>query len=623
MNAYRNYNTNTSALSKNLEKLSSGYKINRAGDDAAGLAISEKMRAQITGLQAAQKNVKDGISLVKTAEGAMQEIQDMLNRMDYLATQSANGTYDDPVDRLNLQKEVDALKTEINRIADSANFNGINLLDGSQSAAGSAGVDVGVDLKIDTAECNLGQLHEKGTTAQKTSFDIDLKQAANNLVATATISGNNATIGTFSIDIGGKSINVKMTLNANTTIAKGAAIDLSKINFALTDASLARGVATYTDASGNSAKLQLSGVTGTAGTTGKLTFQMTTNATAVDFTAAMDVEITISGKANFDKKVNPADDKTSASTYNCNTQNVVNGYAAKNDQLAHGEFEFTKNMANALANGGELKLGDVTIKFDTTKENGDSTTATADTIGTKGEVTAAGTAGVVGVKDLLDANGNIKVDDASLAEMVARISQAAATSNTFTVGAGHSDKVISLTEKYDYYDSSSDDDAKCIDTKEKFQNMVTCTSSGSGANANGGLTLQIGDTADTYNRLTVSIGDMHTKAMRSAASGNSLDDIDISSQTGAQEAIQTIRDSINYVSGVRGDLGAVQNRLEHTANNLSVMAENIQDAESTIRDTDIAEEMMSYTKNNILVQSAQAMLAQANAVPQGVLQLLG
>ncbi len=131
MNAYRNYNKNTSALSKNLEKLSSGYKINRAGDDAAGLAISEKMRAQITGLEAAQKNVKDGISLVNTSEGAMQEIQDMLNRMVYLATESANGTYDNEVDRKNLQQEVDQLRSEINRIADSANFNGIKLLDGS------------------------------------------------------------------------------------------------------------------------------------------------------------------------------------------------------------------------------------------------------------------------------------------------------------------------------------------------------------------------------------------------------------------------------------------------------------------------------------------------------------
>ena len=130
MNAYRNYN-NTFALSKNLEKLSSGYKINRAGDDA-GLAISEKMRTQITGLQAASKNVKDGVSLVKTAEGALQEVHDMLNRiMDYLATQSANGTYDNEVDRANLQKEVTALKSEIDRIADSANFNGLKLLDGS------------------------------------------------------------------------------------------------------------------------------------------------------------------------------------------------------------------------------------------------------------------------------------------------------------------------------------------------------------------------------------------------------------------------------------------------------------------------------------------------------------
>ena len=134
MNDYRNYTTNTSALSKNLEKLSSGYKINRAGDDAAGLAISEKMRAQITGLETAQKNAKDGISLVQTAEGALTEVHDMLNRMVELANQSANGTYDNDTDRANLQKEVDQLLEEIDRIADSANFNGINLLDGTMSS---------------------------------------------------------------------------------------------------------------------------------------------------------------------------------------------------------------------------------------------------------------------------------------------------------------------------------------------------------------------------------------------------------------------------------------------------------------------------------------------------------
>ena len=132
----------------------------------------------------------------------------------------------------------------------------------------------------------------------------------------------------------------------------------------------------------------------------------------------------------------------------------------------------------------------------------------------------------------------------------------------------------------------------------------------------GGLTLQIGDTAKSYNQMNVSIGDMHTSAL-------GIDGISIANQGDAQAAIDVIKNAINYVSSVRGDLGAVQNRLDHTANNLSVMAENIQDAESTIRDTDVAEEMMSYVKNNILVQSAQAMLAQANQLPQGVLQLLG
>ena len=134
LNSYRNLTGNNSAVSKNLEKLSSGYRINRAGDDAAGLAISEKMRAQITGLNTAQKNAQDGVSLVQTAEGALTEVHSMLNRMVELADQSANGTYDNEVDRANLQKEIASLKDEIDRIADATNFNGINLLDGSLSA---------------------------------------------------------------------------------------------------------------------------------------------------------------------------------------------------------------------------------------------------------------------------------------------------------------------------------------------------------------------------------------------------------------------------------------------------------------------------------------------------------
>jgi flagellin len=169
-------------------------------------------------------------------------------------------------------------------------------------------------------------------------------------------------------------------------------------------------------------------------------------------------------------------------------------------------------------------------------------------------------------------------------------------------------------------------------------NLTLVTDNGQGAydiatKAGDGLTLQIGDTSDSFNQMTVDVSDMHAYSIGSTVKETaddgtvtdkfvSIADIDISGSTGAQDAIQVIKDAINQVSATRGTLGAIQNRLEHTSNNLSVMTENIQDAESTIRDTDIAEEMMSYTKNNILVQSAQAMLAQANQLPQGVLQLL-
>ena len=149
---------------------------------------------------------------------------------------------------------------------------------------------------------------------------------------------------------------------------------------------------------------------------------------------------------------------------------------------------------------------------------------------------------------------------------------------------------------------------------KKWATIKTTTAQ---ASANGGkpLTLQIGDTSDSFNQLKVGIKDCHVDAL-------GLTDMKIGDQDSAAKALDKIKSAINYVSDVRGTLGATQNRLDHTINNLSVMQENIQDAESTIRDTDVADEMMAYTKNNILIQSAQAMLAQANQVPQGVLQLL-
>ena len=400
MNAYRNYANNTSALSKNLEKLSSGYKINRAGDDAAGLAISEKMRAQITGLDKAQDNAKDGISLVQTAEGALTEVHDMLNRMYELAEQSANGTFEDGTDRKQLQKEVNQLKSEINRIADSANFNGIKLLDGSMSANATTKLT---------------------STATNSKAGVDL-----NIVADSVY------------DATGKRTELDFSLSVTTT-ATSAGVSVDE------------------------------------------------NGTVL---------ITVMGKD-------------------------ADGISAE---------EIQAMLAKAKATSSKVS------------------------------------------EDIMNA-----VRDATV------------------TGKG----IVA---------------PKSATNATKWTDVATVTSATT-ANKGESLVLQIGDTSDRFNQLRVGIKDCHVDAL-------GLTDMKIGDQDSAAKALDKIKSAINYVSDVRGTLGATQNRLDHTINNLSVMQENIQDAESTIRDTDVADEMMAYTKNNILIQSAQAMLAQANQVPQGVLQLL-
>ena len=560
MNAYRNYNNNASALSKNLEKLSSGYKINRAGDDAAGLAISEKMRAQITGLNAASKNVKDGISLVKTAEGAMQEIQDMLNRMDYLATQSANGTYQDEVDREALQKEVNQLKDEINRIADSANFNGIKLLDGSlagvsSSSATSVGKVTGVDLMdVDatkgTYEMNAALAAPTSTTAGDTfKFTVSLTDADGK--ATKEVSVEFKTDGTDWMDADGNVVDLSDPTKTGAAIMNALKKDQTiKDNFTISNAA---GKLTFTAKEGGANTMQVSAVNiaevkggaetitdnGIKKTVGKDAYQ-TIDLTSLKIYQGSDVK-----DANLGTN---GTNKLEQATFTINGKKFAVVDQAK----------LTDDMK------AELKAAGIEHFLDMT---GDGVWANVD------------------AADLKDAAHKISLETGLTAENGTWTEGAAGAANTFVADDTATDGHIALK-------------------------------AGSSKTGSGGLTLQIGDTSDDYNQLRVNVGDMHTKALGIA-------NLSIATREDAAASIQTIKDAINNVSSVRGDLGAYQNRLEHTQNNLSVMAENIQDAESSIRDTDVAEEMMSYVKNNILVQSAQAMLAQANQVPQGVLQLLG
>ena len=591
MNAYRNYTNNVSAMKANLEKLSSGYKINRAGDDAAGLAISEKMRAQITGLQTAQKNAKDGISLVQTAEGAMTEVHDMLNRMVELATQSANGTYDNTTDRAQLQKEVDQLRDEINRIADSSNFNGIKLLDGSMEAGktqvtwqGSVN-ETGVTPTLD------GQLVTKDPTPGKYSIDFGKLTFSNNSTAAETV--------TFNLT---DDISITISVDAGKTLDGQDLINAIKTAFD-NDANETDGAgAAITTGADNDGKIQIDGITYNITAEGsKITFEMDSAPTkdvTTNFTASFDT-------GNFDSTR-----LTGTGVEQVQVTPEVEAVPTSGRVYGQAKLELTDALT---ADGNAIKIGDETYIFARKKS----------TL----EKFADSTAKVI---DLTDITTTGAWGDADLAKVAARVAAAAEGNTRFKVGANvGEDGTLTFTEKeggvdYDVNNLAGADGKATINgastapdaTAANWKGLITTGTAALGAAPKGNaLTLQIGDTADSYNQLKVSIGDIHTAAL-------GLDKISIGDQASAAKAIDAIKAAINTVSDIRGTLGATQNRLDHTINNLSVMTENIQDAESTIRDTDVAEEMMAYTKNNILIQSAQAMLAQANQVPQGVLQLL-
>ncbi len=694
MSAYRNYTNNVAAMKKNLEKLSSGYKINRAGDDAAGLAISEKMRAQITGLETAQKNAKDGISLVQTAEGALTEVHDMLNRMVELATQSANGTYDNTTDRYQMQKEVDQLLDEINRIADSSNFNGINLLDGSlglnkdafditttgfQDEAVVSGLFGDLPTAGSTKITNT-ILHTDATKGVKGSFTLDFSQIVKKAAA-----GANATVdvkvGTLTqsvaaadatTDLDGKTIVSKLigtggaleggiVIKADGTMAKGqghtqavgdvlysatnnndgtVTFKLASIcttagawdNVADTDADLAK-LAAIKDTSVNAHKLNFDvSVTNNAAGAGALTG--TENVAATNITATVKAE---AGKlANFvmdvdvtklqdgmklkvgDKEVTVALGKNSAYKNASGTKLDLTDMEAAD--LSGKKTDVLDRMTAALSGNGYFTVGQSADNKLTFSELADgSGTSTVDTAKQENLKSLDKIAALFSSKmPESNAKTNIKVTSDELVEgntltvgdkkyVFTKDTTQTAPANTTYIDINNAVSGLSAALTADGHAVSVNGDTVTITAAAKTDAATTVLGKG--------LTLQIGDTSDDFNQLNVAVQDMHAKSL-------GIGNLKINTEELAQAATDKIKAAINTVSDVRGTLGATQNRLDHTINNLSVMTENIQDAESTIRDVDVAEEMMAYTKNNILIQSAQAMLAQANQVPQGVLQLL-
>lgn len=448
MNANRMLGITTSAQSKSTEKLSSGYRINRAADDAAGLTISEKMRKQIRGLDQASTNAQDGVSSVQTAEGALTEVHSMLQRMNELAVQASNGTNSED-DRQAIQDEIDQLNTEIDRVAETTKFNEIYLLKGDNGSTKNVymqGHDAGL----------------KGTltdSAKKATFVMDTLEAGDNV----TIAGKEYTIGS--------------TENEAKALL-GTTYD-------------------------GSVKVKIDGT---------------------EYTLVAD-----------------GDEDTGA------------------NKLAKATIE-AKVVAGATVEAGG-KTATVMTDVDTNGIDDDnSSVISADKAKTliQAELTAANNIGTVDSKatvaNVVDANGK----------------------TTYTITKGYATVANTLT-----------------------------------------FGLHVGADADMTNKINVSID-----VMNSANLGIKGLNVKDATGTAATYAVDAIADAVAKVSSQRSALGAVQNRLEHTIDNLDNVVENTTSAESRIRDTDMAEEMVTYSKNNILAQAGQSMLAQANQSTQGVLSLL-
>ncbi|MBM0064906.1 flagellin N-terminal helical domain-containing protein [Alkalicoccobacillus gibsonii] len=495
MNAHRQLGSNQAAGAKAQEKLSSGLRINRAGDDAAGLAISEKMRAQVRGLDQASRNAQDGISMIQTAEGALGETHSILQRMRELATQASNDTNTDS-DRNEIQKEINSLTSEINRIGNTTEFNTQKLLQGKASVSQTVQSTQEVTAVPGVSTVTIGADFADGET-------ITINDVTYTAVAAAGGGTNEFVIGA---DADATATALRTAINGNTA-ASGLVAAGANATITLTENA----------ATGN---------------------PVTVASTNEDVTSA----------------------QTTAS---------VEGVTATAGQAT-------------ISLSGNLKSGE-TIQVN-------NTTYTA--------VAAGETAGA-----------NQFVIGANSAETATNI---AALINGAATTASAADGVITLTEATP---SGNNFDIKVSNFTSTFQ---------IGANEGQSITLDVNDMrAKALNLTTTGTLNDSLKVTNGTNNAQTENALNVSTHESASEAITTIQAAIDTVSAERSKLGANQNRLEHTISNLDNSSENLQAAESRVRDVDMAKEIMEFTKNNILSQASQSMLAQANQAPQQVLQLLG
>ncbi len=555
MNANRMLGSIVTSQAKSTEKLSSGYRINRAADDAAGLSISEKMRSQIRGLEQASTNAQDGISLIQTAEGALNETHAILQRMRELAVQAANGTETND-DREAVQNEIEQLQDELTRISETTEFNTMKLLDGS--------LEVGAK-DFDYASSQPGAFGIVAATAGKYVSDAFAD-------ITPTSDGKDGD-DFYSYQIG------YVDKNGNEKeITLKFRLEVDKVDAALASPT---------------GKGYLVAEDGTKYATAEAFKDNAQKITKAEFDAAVLAEL---------KKTELADDFKITSASQAIT------FEAKSDgtsepvitHIAHGETANGVVGAHTSLAVAHTAATDETIYMDATKQTAYAGTPTEDVQDNIFEV--------AGKKFLFATKKGIEALDKKAYADVTIVETAAATPT-----AAEAKEMANLIAQKTGLKAYTPDDLTAANIgKEGAGTNIVIKAVGQD---NTGISLQIG--ANEGQTMNFSIGDMSARAL-----GVEKDNINLSTQEGAQKATTTIDEAIKKVSAQRSELGAVQNRLEHTIANLDTAAENTQSAESRIRDVDMAEEMTTYSKNNILQQAAQSMLAQANQSTQGVLSLL-
>ena len=622
-NANRMLNVTTSAQSKSTEKLSSGYKINRAADDAAGLTISEKMRKQIRGLDRASTNAEDGVSAVQTAEGALTEVHSMLQRMNELATQSANGT-NSTTDRQAIQDEIDQLTTEIDRVSETTKFNETYLLKGDTDGATSA-------KNVNAHDAGLaGKLVANGDGTSTFKLDKALADGDN-----VTIAGKKYTIGstTASTDgfekldtLGAKKVSVGDSVtdangNKKTLVDKfsntGTAANIYEVGDRIKIDGKEYTIATTTDLS------KTTGAELSSADAQQMVSEALANGKEASFTSKATAKGIYAANATMDVKIVSALDTNEVSSLGIAiTAKVLDlkgtalaagdvvslsGKAITATAEAPANMSTVKDIVKSLQKNDAIQIGGKTITISDKTSLADDKYTVNDAL------------------SLLNDKDTVNFDNVTSAEGKAALTVSGLKASTDytavdTKVAASGDNVISAK---DAYSMMAEELQKASSIGADVAAEVKSDNSGNFTIKQGtvdvkealSFNLHVGADADSTNKITVDIDSM-------SSAGLGIKGIKADTEQDATYAIDAIADAISQVSSQRSALGAIQNRLEHTINNLDNVVENTTTAESRIRDTDMAEEMVNYSKNNILAQAGQSMLAQANQSNQGVLSLL-